>query len=186
MKFLYTLFILTFSLNVLSQIAPIEEKTYYTGASNIVTGWTGPWPVDQLDSIDNICEVIFEANGKPVKVQHLKLNGDGTLKCPAEKDAARIVTQDAVEADAAAMASALKAMSCGRKVKARLLVKNASKGLNNGQKRQIAITYQDIDSLLSAGSLDAAREDILAVTPDGVRVKADDITALVAELDACK
>ena len=90
------------------------------------------------------------------------------------------------DADDIAMNLALKSMNCGRRVKARMLVKNAVKGLNNGQKKQIVTLYKDIQSLLEAGSLDAAKEDIQAVTPDGLLITAGDITALIDEIDGCK
>ena len=90
------------------------------------------------------------------------------------------------DTDDIAMNLALKSMNCGRRVKARMLVKNAVKGLNNGQKKQIVTLYKDIQSLLEAGSLDAAKADIQAVIPDGLLITAGDITALVDELDSCK
>lgn len=68
----------------------IEEKYFYTGLNGVVNGWQGPWPVDQLDAIDDICEVIFHGESNvPVNITHLKLNEDGTLKCPAEIDSPR-------------------------------------------------------------------------------------------------
>jgi len=68
----------------------IEEKYFYTGENDIATGWDGPWPIDQLETIKAICEVIFQGNSNvPVKISHLKLNQDGTLKCPVEIDTLR-------------------------------------------------------------------------------------------------
>jgi len=88
-------------------------------------------------------------------------------------------------ADEAAIQAALKASKCGARVKARMLVQNASKSLSNGQKKQLVQTYSDIIQLLDAGSLSTARSEILAVTPDGSLVTSGDKTALVAELDGC-
>lgn len=169
------------SLDVLS-----AEKSYYVGENNIVTGWLHTWPDDQLDSIDNICEAIINVTtGYPEDVRHLKLNGDGTLKCPPEIDAARVAIADAEDADVQAMVDASKAIECGLKVKSRMLVQNASKSLTDTQKINILSTYSTIDALLSAGSLVTARVEILAVTADGVMIVDADKTALVAELDGC-
>lgn len=89
-------------------------------------------------------------------------------------------------ADENLMNLALKAMNCGKRVKARLLVRNSPKSLNNGQKKQIVSLYKDIQSLLEAGSLEAAKEEINLVTPDGTLITSSDLTALVNELDSCK
>lgn len=171
---------------LISITALSAEKSYYTGTSNIVTGWIHTWPDDQLDSIDEICEAIINATtGKPEDIRHLKLNGDGTLKCPPEIDAARVAIADTQDADIQAMVDAKSAIDCGLKVKSRMLVQNASKSLTDTQKINILSTYSTIDALLSAGSLATARVEILAVTADGVMVTEADKTALVAELDLC-
>ncbi len=91
--------------------------------------------------------------------------------------------EDALEA---AIQTALRAQACGHRVKALLLVRNAGKGLSNAQKKQLVTSYKDTITLLDAGSLDAAKEDILAATADGVLVTAGDKVALAAQLDSCK
>jgi len=182
------LFLINLSVASQKMEAPIfvEEKFYYIGKNNIVTGWQGPWPVNQLDAIDDICEVIFQVDGiTPEKIEHLKLNEDSTLKCPAEIDAARVAVADTEAADKLAMETAQKYISCGLRVKSRMLVQNSSKTLTSAQKISILTTYSTIDALLSSGSLATARGEILAVTADGVMIVEADKTALVAELDGC-
>jgi len=162
------------------------EKYYYIGNNNIVNGWAGPWPDDQLNLIDNICEAILNINTEePEDIRHLKLNGDGTLKCPPEIDTTRLSIADTEDADVLAMVDANNAIKCGLKVKSRMLVQNASKSLTDTQKINILSTYSTIDALLSAGSLATARVQILAVVADGVMIVEADKTALVAELDGC-
>lgn len=93
--------------------ARVEEKYYYTGADNIATGWQGPWPVDQLETIGAICEVIFEgASSIPVSIKHLKLNEDGTLKCPVEIDSPRKSQEMLDEEDRQLLAKELRFVNC--------------------------------------------------------------------------
>jgi len=187
--FLFTyLFLINLSAVSQEMEAPalIEEKFYYIGKNNIVDGWQGPWPVNQLDAIDDICEVIFQADGKtPADIRHLQRNADGTLKCPAVISTTRTTEAEAEDSDAIAMATAQRYISCGLKVKSRMLVQNSSKSLTSAQKISILTTYSTIDALLSSGSLATARVEILAVTADGVMIVEADRTALVAELDGC-
>jgi len=81
---------------------------------------------------------------------------------------------------------ALKSQACGARVKALLLVRNAPKNLTKQQKKQLVQTYKDTITLLDAGSLDAAKDDIVEATADGTIVTESDKTALAAQIDACK
>jgi len=183
---LFLLSINCFSQGIETQVLP-EEKYYYIGKDGIVTGWQGPWPVAQKGSIGAICEAIFEGNsGRPVKVKHLKLNNNGTLKCPAEKDLAKEVIADQEEADEQEVQDSLKAMNCGRRVKARKFVRGKGKGLSKGQKKNKGSAYKDIDAFLDEGDLEAAREEINSLTADGTLITTTDKLALIKELDKCK
>lgn len=84
------------------------------------------------------------------------------------------------------IATALAAQDCGRVVKALMVVRNASKTLTAGQKKQIIQDYSTIIGLLDSGSLTTAKEEIDNTTPDGVRITAGDIAALSAKIDECK
>lgn len=96
-------------------------------------------------------------------------------------------TQEAARlADEAAMAIASKALSCGKKVISRMLLQNKPKGLKKAQVRNLVKTYKDIKDLLDTGSLESAREDILAVAINEPIVTQADKDALVSELDKCK
>lgn len=85
-----------------------------------------------------------------------------------------------------ALSQTLKAQQCGKRVMAMMLVRNAQKALSKAQKRLLVQTYKDIKDLLDVGSLEAAREDILAVNADGTLVTEADKTALVQTLDGCQ
>lgn len=93
-------------------------------------------------------------------------------------------TQD--QAKEAAIQMAQKAMKCGQRVIAAMLIRNQPKGLTKPQVRNLVKTYSDIKDLLETGSLDSAREDIAAVVVNAPIVTQADKDALVAELDACK
>jgi hypothetical protein len=100
---------------------------------------------------------------------------------------AQYETQKAQEtADKMAMAAASKALECGKKVISRMLIQNKPKDLSKAQVRNLVKTYKDIKNLLETGSLESAREDILAVAVNEPVVTQADKDALVAELDACK
>lgn len=96
-------------------------------------------------------------------------------------------TQEATKkADQAAMAIASQALECGKKVISRMLLQNKPKNLSKAQVRNLVKTYKDIKNLLDTGSLESAREDILAVAINEPIVTQADKDALVAELDSCK
>lgn len=83
------------------------------------------------------------------------------------------------------IAQAMSMRKCGERVMALMLVRNSSKGLSTGQIRQLVKNQEDIERLLSAGSLATAKEDIQASVADGVLITEDDKTALSAEIDKC-
>lgn len=113
------------------------------------------------------------------------LAGNTVVIDPAKKSADDL-TVAAGALSEAAIRAALKAQRCGRRVKALLLVRNAPKGLTNGQKKQLVSDHGTTIRLLDAGSLDTARAEILATPADGTIITEGDKTALVAELDNCK
>lgn len=115
-----------------------------------------------------------KASGRKIVVE------DATKKAQYE-------TQKAQEkADKMAMAAASKALECGKKVISRMLIQNKPKDLSKAQVRNLVKTYKDIKNLLDTGSLESAREDILAVAINEPVVTQADKDALIAELDACK
>ena len=130
------------------------------------------------DNSEVYCTRIVSYAQVPTGVKEVR--EDSTLK--SAFDASELVRLD----DETVMNIALKSMNCGKRVKARLLVRNSPKGLNNGQKKQIVNLYSEIQSLLEAGSLEAAKAEIQAVSPDGVLITSGDLTALINELDGCK
>lgn len=81
------------------------------------------------------------------------------------------------------IAQALKRINHGKRIIALLVVRNASKSLNKGQIKQMNATYAEIKGLLETGSLETAKDEIVAITPDGTIVTDADKTALVAEID---
>lgn len=115
-----------------------------------------------------------------------KLSGRKILSRNESKKTQFETTEAAKKADEMAMAAASKALDCGKKVISRMLLQNKPKSLSKAQVRNLVKTYKDIKNLLDTGSLESAREDILAVTLNPPIVTQADKDALVAELDACK
>lgn len=93
--------------------------------------------------------------------------------------------ETAVKTYKAGIAEALRLQKCGARAKGLMLVRNAPKGLTNGQKKQLVRDFADAISLLDAGSLDSAKVEIAAATVNAVTTQADK-DALIAEIDNCK
>jgi hypothetical protein len=74
---------------------------------------------------------------------------------------------------------------CGERVMALMLVRNQPKGLSTAQVKQLVAAYASIKGLLESGSLVSAKEEIQAVSADGVLVTEGDKSALVAEINKC-
>ena len=91
---------------------------------------------------------------------------------------------DAKAAREAQIASAMAAINHGKRVIALFLVRNSTKSLTTGQVKQLNATYSAIKDLLETGSLVSAKEEINALTPDGVLVTEGDKTELIAEIDS--
>jgi hypothetical protein len=83
------------------------------------------------------------------------------------------------------MRMALRAADCGKRVKARVSVINAKKGLKKAQRKQLINNFKAIIPLLDAGSLDIAKDEISAVVADGTLVTEEDKLKIIAEIDAC-
>lgn len=114
-----------------------------------------------------------------------KVSGRKVFLINLAKKAAADAADAAQLAKDSAMIAARKARNCGETVIDALLVQNASKSLSTAQIKSINTTYASIKDLLETGSLASAREEIQAVTPDGVLVVEADKTALIAQLDSC-
>lgn len=120
---------------------------------------------------------------------------DGYAK---KKSGQKIVAEDVVKketyqntattkkTDEMYMEMAGKAIDCGKRVISRMLLQNKPKNLKKAQIRNLVKTYKDIKDLLDTGSLESAREDILAVAINEPIVTQADKDALILELDTCK
>jgi hypothetical protein len=90
------------------------------------------------------------------------------------------------ETEAQELQSALKAMDCGKKSQAFMLVRNVKKQLTKLQRKQLVSTYSPIKTLLDTGSLDVAIDEISAVVPDGVIITSEDKVKIVEFINNCK
>ena len=112
-----------------------------------------------------------------------KLSGRKTTKENSTKKAAYDSTKASSDAMEAGIAQALKRIDHGKRIIALLLVRNAPKTLNKGQIKQMNATYAEIKGLLDTGSLETAKDEITAITPDGTIVTEADKTALISEIN---
>ena len=93
------------------------------------------------------------------------------------------ITQD--KTDDAIRAAIKKNMDCGQEVIQLIALNNAKKALSKGQRKQMVSTYTDIMNLLRAGVLEAAKDDIDAINPDGTITTAQDKIDAIAKIDSC-
>lgn len=145
----------------------------------------------QVCDIDNSYFTVRVADNSEVYCTKIlgyeqKASGTKTVVENSSKKTNFEAAKSAKIAKEAAVVFALKAMNCGKRTIATLLVQNASKGLTKRQIKQMNKAYRDIKELLETGSLDSAKEEIEAVVADGTLVTEADKTALIAELDSCK
>ena len=103
-----------------------------------------------------------------------------------DKKAVYESTEALIEADEMAMLAANESLKCGKKVIARMLLLNSLKDLTKAQVKQFVKGYGDIKDLLETGSLESAREDIVASVPDGTVLTDQDKTIIIQELDGCR
>lgn len=118
-------------------------------------------------------------------VEVLKADGK-KLVVSEEKKAAREAAEAIKAAQDSALASAMKAMDCGKSAQAAMLVRNASKNLTTAQVKQIVAAYAPIKGLLDTGSLQSAVEEIQAIQADGILVTQADKEAIIAHINQCR
>lgn len=84
-----------------------------------------------------------------------------------------------------AIQTALKRIECGKRVIGLLVVRNASKTLTTAQIGQINTVYAPIKGLIDTGSLVTAKEQMQAITPDGLLITTEDKDDLIQEITKC-
>ena len=110
-----------------------------------------------------------------------------TVKKLVENASAKAAVQSADAAKAqeqAALEQAMKHQSFGKKMQAYIAVRNRQKSLTVPQVKQMTDTYGPIQSLLLSGSIETAKAQIQAITPDGTLVTQADKDAVLAEINA--
>lgn len=94
-------------------------------------------------------------------------------------------SQAVLNAQKGALEQAKTLRLCGSAVMDLVLVRNATKGLTTNQVKQIVNLYAPIKGLLETGSLNSAKEEVQAVTPDGTLITEGDKTAVISAIDVC-
>lgn len=98
---------------------------------------------------------------------------------------ASVLAADQAKAESAQKLQAkLKDMQFGQMVIAKFSIKSDEKGLSSSQRAQLANDFETIKRLLEAGSIQAARDTIAGISPDGTLVTSEDKTELLSEIDA--
>ena len=101
-----------------------------------------------------------------------------TLKASVQAaDAAAASQQTALDAAKAAR-------SFGETIVDTIAVKNVSKGLSEGQIKQVIQDYELVMQMLMAGAIATARDEVAAMVPDGTRITQADKDEILAALDA--
>jgi hypothetical protein len=118
-------------------------------------------------------------------VEVMKADGKKLVESESKK-AAREAAAAIKAAQDAALASAMKAMDCGKSAQAAMLVRNAAKNLTTTQVKQIVAAYAPIKGLLDTGSLQSSIEEIQAIQADGVLVTEADKEAIIAHINQCR
>jgi len=78
----------------------------------------------------------------------------------------------------------LKDMDFGKNLYAEIRVLNISKSLTKQQKKDMKILFKNIRDFIYDGDICSAREEIAAITPDGVLVKDAEKAAVLTKIDA--
>lgn len=115
-----------------------------------------------------------------------KLSDEPRLVKNDSEHATKVAEREASQQKEASIAQAMRAINCGKRVIAYLVVRNGTKNLTVPQVKSMNEAYSGIKDLLETGSLETAKTEIQAVTADGTLITEDDKSALVAELDSCK
>lgn len=191
MKNFIALLLFITSFTVMAQ----DRVTFYTA-----TGWFGPWPLDQV-TFDGtaygatpngtpLAEVLMNGD-KPYNVACVdfvpKMDGENQVgiisvlnqtNCDAYN--AQKATDDALALE---LSNQLKLIKYGNDIVALIGIRNKSKSLTVEQVATLVSTYAPIQGLLQSGSLETAKVQVNAITPDGVIITASDITYVSGLID---
>lgn len=115
-----------------------------------------------------------------------KLSGSKIVVEDVAKKAAYDSSQSAKKLETLAISGQLNHMAFGKKIYVSVLLLNKAKGLSKAQKRQLRKDLKEIRDDLFDGSICSAREDIAVLIPDGVLIKASDISLILSKIDAFK
>jgi len=74
---------------------------------------------------------------------------------------------------------------CGRRAIALVRVRNIPKNLSKAQQKALQSGLKDANQYLHNGSLALARDEVVAITPDGTVIQQADKDAVIALLDEC-
>ena len=129
----------------------------------------GFYPIKRLDILEVYCTKFVP--------EHIGIDQAVKTAYEAEKAAS-----EALEAQ---VATAKKAIDCGRDVIAYMGVRNLAKQLTTAQTKTLIASLAEIQSLLEGGAMATARAEILGITADGTLITEADRSAIVDRLDAC-
>ncbi len=100
------------------------------------------------------------------------------------KKSAYETLQAAKKAQSDAIGLVLKDMSFGKNIYAAVRVMSKVKGLNKGQRKTLKSNLSEIRDSLLDGDICSARADIAGLTADGTLIKAENLTSVLAAIDA--
>jgi uncharacterized protein YuzE len=129
---------------------------------------------DEFDLIESQCK----------KLIGYELKQDGyKFQLNEQKQTDLIAKRQAEKAQSEAMAMIAKRRAQGEEIINLMILRNAQKNLNAGQKKQVLQAYHDIKELLSVGNLEQAKLEIQGASIDNIMVTDSDKQSLIKAID---
>lgn len=144
-------------------------------------------------SVYSEISILVDDYSKPILNQSGEISGyEQKSEKSIQLDEAKLSawqSQEAIKASERAremaIQTAIARIECGKRVIGLLIVRNSTKSLTTGQVGQINSIYSPIKGLIDTGSLVTAKEQMLAITPDGSLIAQEDKDELLAEITKC-
>jgi hypothetical protein len=164
-----------------SFVCNAQEKMWYYKKIDNSKGVFGKYTKEFAETLAaSVCEATEPYHDTRV----LKLNTDGTIKCPVEVDSTKQATLDQEAALNALIAKSKANRVFGSTMIDLIGALNLKNNLTVAQQKTMKTTFATIEDLLESGLLESAKVDIEAITPDGTIVKAEDKAYILNKITA--
>lgn len=170
-------------------------------APEVIEPVEGEEPIEALpfneyqDCDDKFTELVCDNESQKVKnfdqlsvycaVPVMKVDGKKLVNSEVKKaalDSARAIKKQLEDE----LKMVQKARDCGSRAINFMSVRNAKKGLNKQQKKEIIVAYSEIKNMLDVGSLDNAKDAINEALVDGVLITNQDKSSMIEVIVECQ